>query len=118
MFFLSERNYSVVAPFVERFFELIDRKRSDRCTFEEFLPAICAFSLFSRQEMIAFIFSMLDTDNDKIVSKIDLLKFISQFRQGLKQKDRCINLYPLNVPRNISDFRFERGDKIDMNEFN
>jgi Ca2+-binding EF-hand superfamily protein len=62
MEYLNERNYSVLAPFLERFFELIDKADIDKikCTFDEFFPALCAFALFTRQEMIAFIFGMLD----------------------------------------------------------
>ena len=76
MEYLQERQYSVVYPFIERFFELIDRALADRCTFEEFLPACCAFALFTRTEMIGFIFKMQDQDDDKVLSKVDLMKFI------------------------------------------
>ena len=27
-------------------------------------------------------------------------------------------MYPPNIPKSIQQFRFDRGDKIDMNEFN
>lgn len=73
--YMSEKSYSVVAPFVERFFELIDKAASDNCTFEEFFPALCTFVLLKKQEIIAFIFTMLDRNNDKVVSKIDLLAY-------------------------------------------
>jgi len=56
MEYLEERPYSVVAPFIERFFFLIDRVKQDRCTFEEFFPSCCAFNLFTREEMMGFIF--------------------------------------------------------------
>mmetsp|Transcript_20787 Transcript_20787/g.32027 ORF Transcript_20787/g.32027 Transcript_20787/m.32027 type:complete len:89 (-) Transcript_20787:2882-3148(-) len=48
MNFLSERQYGVVAPFLERFFTLIDRGYDDKFSFEEFFPALCAFALFTR----------------------------------------------------------------------
>ena len=47
---LNEQNYSVLAPFIERFYELIDKddKEKIKVTFEEFLPAICQFALQTR----------------------------------------------------------------------
>jgi hypothetical protein len=49
---MSEREYSIIAPYVERFFELIDRVNLHIVNFYEFLPALVAFCLFSRDEMI------------------------------------------------------------------
>jgi len=46
--YLSETTYSVLAPFIERFFDLIDRAHLDRCTFDEFFPAVCSYALFTR----------------------------------------------------------------------
>lgn len=74
--YLNETSYSVLAPFIERFFSLIDKELgNERCTFEELFPTLCAFNMFSRNEVIAFVFEMLDTDNDQIVSQNELLKF-------------------------------------------
>ena len=75
--YLSETTYSVVAPYLERFFSLIERAHLDRVTFDEFFPAVCAFCLFTKQEVIAFVFAMLDKDNDKNISLVDLFKFVS-----------------------------------------
>ena len=97
MSYLEERPYSVIYPFMERFFALIDRALYDRCTFEEFLPACCAFALFTRTEMIGFIFKMLDADDDKVLSKVDLMKFISRTEEGKVNRGESISLYPINV---------------------
>lgn len=48
MEYLDEKNYSPVAPFLERFFDIIDKMDKDVVTFEEFFPALCAFALFTR----------------------------------------------------------------------
>ena len=80
MVYIQEQKYSVVSPFLERFFKLVDKADPNVVTFDEFLPACCAFALFTRPEMIAFIFNMLDLDQDKILSKVDLLQFAQQVR--------------------------------------
>jgi hypothetical protein len=53
MEFLSEKPYSVLAPFIEYFFSNIDCSiASDRCTFHELFPALVAFCMFNRFEII------------------------------------------------------------------
>lgn len=49
---MSERQYSIIAPYLERFFELIDKVDKFHVTFEEFLPALVAFCLFSKDEIL------------------------------------------------------------------
>ena len=66
--YLDETVYSVLAPFLERFFQLIDKRIADQCYFEEFFPSLCTFCMFTRNEVIAFVFSMLDKDNDRRLS--------------------------------------------------
>ena len=84
MEYMQEQKYSVVAPFLERFFYLIDKVHEEKATFEEFLPALCAYALFSRGELIAFFFNMLDEDKDTVLCKLELLKFAAKFRGGKK----------------------------------
>lgn len=50
--YLSEREYSIVGPFLERFFELIDKEFVEKVSFDEFLPPCVTFCLFSKDEMI------------------------------------------------------------------
>ena len=67
--FIEENTYSVLAPYIERFFNLIDREATlERVNFEELFPALVMYCMFTRNEMIAFVFSMLDTDKDERLS--------------------------------------------------
>ena len=59
---VSEREYSIVAPFAYRFFEIIDKQLLDRVSFQELLVGLIHFCTFNRQELLAFVFNMLDTD--------------------------------------------------------
>jgi Ca2+-binding EF-hand superfamily protein len=72
--FLEERDYSIVAQPFYRFFEVIDKVYHDKCTFEEFLPAVISFALFTRSEVLGFVFSMIDEDKDELISKADIFK--------------------------------------------
>jgi len=46
---IMEEHTSVVAPFLESFFGKIDKEYPDRVSFVEFLPAVAAFCLFTRE---------------------------------------------------------------------
>ena len=50
--YMNERNYSIVAPYLERFFDLVDKEHIEKVSFEEFLPPCVTFCLFSKDEMI------------------------------------------------------------------
>ena len=107
----------MIAPIIERFYSLIEKENDAKATFEEFFPACVAFAFFTREELIAFFFNLLDTDKDLILSKSELMSFVSKFRRGKKNVGDLITLYPPNVIIAIAEMRFERGDKITMIEF-
>jgi len=116
---LKERYYSVVGPYLERFFDLIDRREFDKLYFDEFLPGIIAFNLFSRDEMIMcnelsmtelVVFSMLDRDKDDEISKKDLYRLLNLDREE-------IQVFPINNTRAVELIDAERGDKLAKAEF-
>lgn len=72
--FLDERDYSIVSQSFFRFFDVIDKEEVDRVTFHELLPALISFCLFTRSEILGFVFSMIDEDRDDFVSKADIFK--------------------------------------------
>lgn len=117
MEYLCENNYSPVAPFLERFFEIIDKLDKDKITFDEFFPALCAFALFTRQEMLAFVFTMLDRDKDSNLTKVDLQEFVSMQRGGFKEKDKFVRVFPKSVILDVNLYQFPRGDEINLQDF-
>ena len=68
------------------------------------------FCTFNRQEIIAFVFNMLDSDHDKHISKTEIFRFLMQYRHGFR-------VYPNNVTRAIELAQVKRGDRIDFIEF-
>lgn len=61
---ISEVEYSIIAPYLYRLFELIDKELTDMASFEELASGLIMFSTFSFQELVAFCFNMLDEDRD------------------------------------------------------
>ncbi len=106
----SERSTSIIAPYLERFYELIDKKRPDQIRFDEFLISISAFCLFSRDEMVMFVFKMFDRDRDDYISKKDV------FRHLMIERDKKM-VYPSNNMRAVELFKCDRGDRIDKKLF-
>lgn len=45
-------------------------------TFEEITPALVSFALFSRSEILGFMFSLIDEDKDDFISKTDIFKYL------------------------------------------
>ncbi|CDW80386.1 ef hand family protein [Stylonychia lemnae] len=108
--YLDERHYSIVAPYLERFFDLIDREFIEKVNFDEFLPALVSFCLFSKDEMITFVFNMFDRDRDGEISKKDLFRLFTIVIDN-------IQVFPINNLRAIELISMERGDKMSKNDF-
>ena len=107
---ISETQASIAAPFFSRFFQLINRDKIDRVTFEELLSALVLFCLYTKEELSSFVFCMFDEDGDGLISKLDVFRFLLQFRQGYK-------VYMPNYTRAIEITRIKRGDKINLAQF-
>lgn len=69
MHYIEEREYSIVSPPFYRFFDIIEKEDPEKVTFAELLPALISFCLFTRSEILGFVFSMIDEDRDNNVSK-------------------------------------------------
>lgn len=89
---------------------MIEKKHIDKVSFVEFLGALIIFCLFTREEVVSFVFCMLDQDGDHIISKLDIFRFLLQFRNGYK-------VFLANYTRAIEITRTRRGDKINIMQF-
>lgn len=107
---MSETLYSVVSPYFTRFFDLLEKKNSDKATFEELTIGLVIFCLYTREELFSFVFSMLDEDGDEIISKLDIFRFLLQFRMGYK-------VFLANYTRALEITKVRRGDKMTIVDF-
>ena len=82
--FITEELTSIVYPYLERFFLLIDKENAEKVTFIEWLPAVSVFCLYTKEKIIRFVFDMLDSDHDNLISKNDLFEFLSLVKFGRK----------------------------------
>ncbi len=103
--FLNEELNSVISPYLEYFFQLIDKEADDKITFTEWLPAISVFCLYQQDSVISFIFRMLDTDHDGNISKKDMMVFLVSESFGQK-------IFPYNYVKAVDYLDLERPHKI------
>lgn len=68
------------------------------------------FCLMTRDQILKFLFRVIDTNDDEIISKKDILKFFSQKNDGKR-------IFPLNYLKLIELLEIERSDYIPKHEF-
>ena len=109
--YLEINQTSFISPFLDRFYINIEKEFQDKILFEEFLPKLISFCLFSPYKIIEFVFNMIDKNHDGFVKKLDIIKFVSIKRDSE-------GVYLTNNIKAINDYaRYKRGDKISKEDF-
>ena len=102
---------SFMAPFVDRFYINISKEFEGKILFEELIPNLISFCLFSPDKIIEFIFNMIDKNNDGFVKKSDIIKLI-------KLKRESEHMFFENSLKALEDYsHYKRGDRISLEEF-
>jgi Ca2+-binding EF-hand superfamily protein len=91
-------------------FSLIEKETDNSVTFLGWLPAISVYCLYSKEQLVAYVFQMLDQDHDHHISKKDIMKFLVSER--FKQKT-----FPFSYVKAIELMEIERPDKITLDIF-
>lgn len=105
--FMDEELDSVVSPYVEYLFQLIEKEIENKVSFSEWLPAISLYCLYSNDSIVSFVFQLLDTDHDNFISKKELMNFLVQKRNGKK-------IFYYNYMKAVELLDIERPDKISL----
>ncbi|CAD8200509.1 unnamed protein product (macronuclear) [Paramecium tetraurelia] len=108
--FLDEEFNSVVSPYIEYLFQLIEKEVEQKVSFSEWLPAISLYCLYTKDSVVAYVFQMLDSDHDNFISKKDLMNFLVQKRNGKK-------IFYYNYMKAVELLDIERPDKISLEQF-
>lgn len=102
---------SIIGPFIDRFFVLIEKKNFYKTSFEEFLPNLVSFCLFSTFQLIEFMFNFIDKDHDNYISKGDIRNILI-----LKREEN--DIYMENSIKAMENIKgIKRIDKINLEEF-
>ena len=102
---------SVVSPYLDRFFILIEKEFIDKVSFEELLPNFLSFCLFSVFQIVEFVFNFLDRDHDGYISRGDIIRILS-----LKREDE--DVFYINHTKAIELYpKIKRPDRINKDDF-
>lgn len=102
---------SSMAHIIDRFFIDIEKEFTDKVSFEELLPYLVRYCLFTTQQIILFVFEFIDKDHDNFISRTDIVEYLSVKREGE-------HLVLINHPESIKFTNFiQRSDKISLEDF-
>ena len=107
---IEEELSSIISPYLERLFLLIEKENQDKITFIEWLPPTTVFCLYTSEKIIEFVFNMIDADQDNHISKKDMIKFLTMERFNKK-------IFPYNHVKAIEILELPRSDKISLEQF-
>ncbi|CAE8736322.1 unnamed protein product, partial [Polarella glacialis] len=79
---LSEPRLSVRAPVIDTVFFMGDSQSEGSMTFPDFLVAMCSFCALSKEEMLQFLFMIIDADRNGTIEKDELLTYFSYVPAG------------------------------------
>jgi Ca2+-binding EF-hand superfamily protein len=104
-------NSSIVAPFLDRFFILIEKEYKDKICFEELIPNLVSYCLFSLYQIVEYVFNFIDKDHDGYISRNEIIRLLQINRD---EED----LYSINHTWALEKYKdFKRSDKICKGEF-
>jgi Ca2+-binding EF-hand superfamily protein len=102
---------SSMAHIIDRFFIEIEKEYTDKVNFEELLPYLVKYCLYTPKQIKMFVFEYIDKNRDNFISRTDIVEFLSVKREGE-------NLNLINHPDTIKFTNFiTRSDKISFDEF-
>ena len=58
--FLREELTSIIAPYLIYMFSLIEKEMDNSVNFFEWLPAVSVYCLYSKDQIVNYVFQMLD----------------------------------------------------------
>jgi Ca2+-binding EF-hand superfamily protein len=109
---IREPSTSMVTPIVEHWFHFADRGNDGVMGLDDFLTAGCSLCALSREEILQFLFMIIDKDRTGYITKQELLEFFD-----FRGPDDDTPVFPLNNSNALELYR--RGDwkEIFFDEF-
>ena len=104
---IQEPSSSMVTPIVENFFHFADRGNDGVMGLDDFLTASCSLCALSREEILQFLFMIIDKDRTGYISKQELLEFFD-----FRGPDDDAPVFPQNNAAALEEYR--RGNWTEM----
>jgi len=107
---LRETEDSIVCPYLKGVFKLVKKHENGRVDFFEWMSMVIDYCLMTTDQLLKYLFRVIDTNDDEVISKKDILKFFSQKHQGRR-------VFPINYLKLIEVLEIERSDYITKMDF-
>lgn len=106
----EKQSNSIIAPYLDRFFLIVDKRFYDKSSFEELVSNIISYCLYSIFQIIKFVFDFIDKNGLGYITKHDVIKLVDTHRenQPIYLRNHCVA---------ISQYNFRRNDKINLEDF-
>jgi len=109
---LKEPRLSVRAPIIDTIFRFGNSNSEGSLTFPDFLVTMCSFCALSKEEMLQFLFMIIDEDRNGTVEKEELLKFFSYVPAGVGEEGGGEPVFPVNNKNAVTKFRGGKWDSL------
>ena len=104
----QDKRRSVLTIYLDFLFSLGVRRKGTRMNFGEFVNCLLNFGLLNYEGLQAFVFRLIDTDNDEVVNLKDVYNFVCRKVDGKL-------VFPINVIRCVEFIDVE--DELDIVRF-
>eukprot|EP00931_Biecheleriopsis_adriatica_P003869 TRINITY_DN105627_c0_g1_i1.p1 TRINITY_DN105627_c0_g1~~TRINITY_DN105627_c0_g1_i1.p1 ORF type:complete len:440 (-),score=95.16 TRINITY_DN105627_c0_g1_i1:11-1279(-) len=101
---LKEPRLSVRAPVIDMIFFMGDSNSEGSMNFPDFLVTMCSFCALSKEEMLQFLFMIIDVDRNGTIEKEELLNFFTYVPVGVDEGGGE-PVFPVNNKNALDKFR-------------
>lgn len=106
----NEEISSIITPYLERLYFLIDKEAEDRLNFFEWIKGVSIFNVMTHDQIVSFVFNMIDFASSGFISKKIIMEFLAKERFGKP-------LFPVNHIIAVDFLELERSDSISPEQF-
>jgi Ca2+-binding EF-hand superfamily protein len=110
---VKTQRISTVAPFIEALFLFADRAGWGTLGFDDFLVTFTSFCALSKEEVLQFMFMVVDMDRNGYISKEEIVQFFSYRPSGPKSAP----VFPANDIKALELFLDGKWERMYFDEF-
>lgn len=102
---IQEQKMSMRAPILNQLFFVSDGRCDGSLDFQDFAVSICSFCALSKEEVLQFLFMIVDDDRNGRIEKEELLTFFSFVPPEAQEFHDRMPMFPLNNKNALDKFR-------------
>jgi Ca2+-binding EF-hand superfamily protein len=108
---------SLVMPCLEALIKFGSSSRDGRMSYEDFIIAVCSFCAFSKEELLQFVYIIIDADRSGVLDKQELENFYSASVHVKRRHHARQAIYPPNYMGALEEFGKGQWTSLIFEEF-